>query len=99
MVPSFFFRAQLPGLVGFLTRRNLKGHPDVLSPVSPLPPVLFSLFIQIVRQFSYRSDFTFVCPTEILAFNDALPDFARLNTTVLGTCTLHLLLPRHLRCD
>ena len=31
------------------------------------------------------SDFTFVCPTEILAFNDALPEFARLNTTVLGT--------------
>ncbi|KAI0275832.1 peroxiredoxin [Russula aff. rugulosa BPL654] len=31
----------------------------------------------------YPLDFTFVCPTEILAFNDALPDFARLNTTVL----------------
>jgi len=31
------------------------------------------------------SDFTFVCPTEILAFNDALPEFARLNTAVVGT--------------
>ena len=25
-------------------------------------------------------DFTFVCPTESLVFNDALPDFARINT-------------------
>ena len=30
-------------------------------------------------------DFTFVCPTEILAFNDSLPDFAQFNTSVLGT--------------
>lgn len=29
-------------------------------------------------------DFTFVCPTEILAFNDALPQFQALNTAVLG---------------
>jgi hypothetical protein len=34
---------------------------------------------------STTGDFTFVGPTEILAFNDALPDFARINTTVLGT--------------
>jgi alkyl hydroperoxide reductase subunit AhpC len=32
-------------------------------------------------------DFTFVCPTEILAFNDALPQFAELNTEVLGVST------------
>lgn len=32
-------------------------------------------------------DFTFVCPTEILAFNDALPKFEKLNTTVLGVST------------
>lgn len=32
-------------------------------------------------------DFTFVCPTEILAFNDALPKFAALNTAVLGVST------------
>ncbi|KAH8991736.1 2-cysteine peroxiredoxin [Lactarius hatsudake] len=31
----------------------------------------------------YPLDFTFVCPTEILAFNNTLPKFARLNTTVL----------------
>lgn len=29
-------------------------------------------------------DFTFVCPTEILAFNDALPQFKALNASVLG---------------
>jgi peroxiredoxin len=32
----------------------------------------------------FSSGFTFVCPTELLAFNDALPELARLNTTVLG---------------
>lgn len=31
-----------------------------------------------------EQDFTFVCPTEILAFNKALPEFAALNTEVLG---------------
>jgi alkyl hydroperoxide reductase subunit AhpC len=45
-----------------------------------LPHIISAVFTT-----SPRSDFTFVCPTEILAFNDALPDFARLNTTVLGT--------------
>ena len=30
------------------------------------------------------SDFTFVCPTEILAFNDALPEFKQLNTAVFS---------------
>jgi alkyl hydroperoxide reductase subunit AhpC len=39
------------------------------------------------------SDFTFVCPTEILAFNDALPDFARVNTTVLGTFIADISMP------
>ena len=29
-------------------------------------------------------------PPKILAFNDALPDFARINTTVLGTSLLHV---------
>ncbi len=32
-------------------------------------------------------DFTFVCPTEILAFNDALEAFKALDTTVLGIST------------
>ncbi|KAJ7075295.1 2-cysteine peroxiredoxin [Mycena belliarum] len=37
--------------------------------------------------FFYPMDFTFVCPTEILAFNDALPTFKALNTVVLGVST------------
>ncbi|KAK7743349.1 cTPxI [Diatrype stigma] len=32
-------------------------------------------------------DFTFVCPTEILSFNDALPQFEAVNTVVLGVST------------
>ncbi|KAH9850416.1 thioredoxin-like protein [Lenzites betulinus] len=39
---------------------------------------------QWVVLFFYPLDFTFVCPTEILAFNDALPQFQALNTAVLG---------------
>jgi alkyl hydroperoxide reductase subunit AhpC len=34
--------------------------------------------------FFYPLDFTFVCPTEILAFADALSEFEKRNTSVLG---------------
>ncbi len=34
--------------------------------------------------FFYPLDFTFVCPTEILAFSNAAPTFAELNTNVVG---------------
>ncbi|EEB90821.1 hypothetical protein MPER_10926 [Moniliophthora perniciosa FA553] len=37
--------------------------------------------------FFYPMDFTFVCPTEILAFNDALAEFQNLETVVLGVST------------
>ncbi|TFK38495.1 peroxiredoxin [Crucibulum laeve] len=37
--------------------------------------------------FFYPMDFTFVCPTEILAFNDALPRFQDLNTEVFAVST------------
>jgi len=32
----------------------------------------------------YPLDFTFVCPTELVAFSDAQPEFAKLNTQLLG---------------
>ncbi|KAI0433043.1 2-cysteine peroxiredoxin [Xylaria sp. FL1042] len=35
----------------------------------------------------YPLDFTFVCPTEIIQYNDALPRFKEINTTVLGVST------------
>lgn len=35
-------------------------------------------------------DFTFVCPTEILAFNDSLETFKELNTVVLGMSAHHM---------
>ncbi|KAK1927309.1 thiol-specific antioxidant protein 1 [Papiliotrema laurentii] len=37
--------------------------------------------------FFYPMDFTFVCPTEILAFNAALEQFAGINTEVIGVST------------
>jgi len=42
---------------------------------------------QWVVLFFYPMDFTFVCPTEILAFNDSLDAFKELNTIVLGVST------------
>jgi len=40
-----------------------------------------------VLLFFYPMDFTFVCPTEIKGFNQALPEFEKLNTVVLGAST------------
>jgi len=37
-----------------------------------------------VLLFFYPLDFTFVCPTEILAFSDAADEFKKRNTVVLG---------------
>lgn len=37
--------------------------------------------------FFYPKDFTFVCPTEIVGFNDLLEDFADRNAVVLGAST------------
>jgi len=37
-----------------------------------------------VLLFWYPKDFTFVCPTELHAFQEALPDFQKRNTTVIG---------------
>jgi peroxiredoxin 2/4 len=37
-----------------------------------------------VLLFFYPLDFTFVCPTELLAFQDRLEEFRKLNTVLLG---------------
>lgn len=37
--------------------------------------------------FFYPADFTFVCPTELLAFQEKLADFSALNTVVIGAST------------
>ncbi|MCA9175920.1 MAG: peroxiredoxin [Planctomycetales bacterium] len=37
-----------------------------------------------VVMFFYPLDFTFVCPTEIIAFSEAIDQFEKLNTQVLG---------------
>ncbi|KIY69766.1 peroxiredoxin [Cylindrobasidium torrendii FP15055 ss-10] len=66
------------------------------APTFKAPAVVDGLFEDIaltdflgkwVVLFFYPMDFTFVCPTEILAFNDALPEFKALDTVVLGVST------------
>ena len=37
--------------------------------------------------FFYPKDFTFVCPTEILAFQELLPEFEKRNVAVIGVST------------
>lgn len=37
--------------------------------------------------FFYPADFTFVCPTEIKGFNDALAEFQKLDAVILGAST------------
>lgn len=37
--------------------------------------------------FFYPADFTFVCPTEIIAFSDSIAEFKKLNVEVLGAST------------
>lgn len=37
--------------------------------------------------FFYPADFTFVCPTEIIAFSDSYAEFKKLNVEVLGCST------------
>jgi peroxiredoxin (alkyl hydroperoxide reductase subunit C) len=37
-----------------------------------------------VLLFFYPFDFTFVCPTEIIAFSDAMPEFEKLNVQILA---------------
>ncbi|CAF1688302.1 unnamed protein product, partial [Adineta ricciae] len=37
--------------------------------------------------FFYPLDFTFVCPTELVAFNERLDEFHQLNTQVIGCST------------
>lgn len=37
--------------------------------------------------FFYPLDFTFVCPTEIIAFSERMGDFQRINTEVVGVST------------
>jgi alkyl hydroperoxide reductase subunit AhpC len=37
-----------------------------------------------VLLFFYPLDFTFVCPTEIIAFSDAVPEFDKLNVQILA---------------
>ncbi len=40
-----------------------------------------------VLLFFYPKDFTFVCPTELIGFQNALPEFEKRNTVVVGCST------------
>ncbi|OBZ73154.1 Peroxiredoxin 1, partial [Grifola frondosa] len=60
--------------------RYMRTHRLFISRLHALPQNLSALTSAV-------SDFTFVCPTEILAFNDALAQFQEIDTVVLGVST------------
>ena len=45
---------------------------------------MFSSQGKYVVVYFYPLDFTFVCPTEIIAFSDRIKEFEAVNTAVLG---------------
>lgn len=46
----------------------------------------FALFLLITNSHPWQ-DFTYVCPTEIIAFSDRADDFARVNCSVIAVST------------
>ncbi|KAH8024160.1 hypothetical protein HPB51_021781 [Rhipicephalus microplus] len=85
---------------GVLTQRFLHVAPRLLAPevLKPAPPfkgtaVVGNEFKEIsladfngkyLVLFFYPLDFTFVCPTEIIAFSDRADEFKKLNTEVVA---------------
>lgn len=67
-------------------------HPHVAGPpqLHPHPPCRVKAADYIgkwVLLFFYPKDFTFVCPTEIIAFSDAAESFRARNCEVVGAST------------
>ena len=58
-----------------------------LLPCYNIIQTLFSSQGQYVVVYFYPLDFTFVCPTEIIAFSDRIKEFEAINTAVLGKRT------------
>ncbi|CAB4409661.1 unnamed protein product [Rhizophagus irregularis] len=51
---------------------------------------LKTLLLNIWSWFFYPLDFTFVCPTELIAFSDRVQEFRDINTEVVGiSCDSH----------
>ncbi|KAG2176151.1 hypothetical protein INT43_005384 [Umbelopsis isabellina] len=61
--------------------------PLSLTVTSRISPLTTSRLGQYVVFFWYPMDFTFVCPTEIIAFSDRIAEFKALNTAVIAAST------------
>ncbi|MBI4911830.1 MAG: peroxiredoxin [Acidobacteria bacterium] len=72
-------------MAAFVTQPAPAFKTDALMPDGSFKEVSLADFKgKKVLLFFYPLDFTFVCPTEILAFSDALKEFKARNTVVLG---------------
>jgi len=73
----------------------------MLKPGDPVPPFdlecalngrtarcsLAKISSELVLIFFYPRDFSFICPTEVTGFNNALKDFVAEDTTIVGVST------------
>jgi len=84
--------------------RDLHSHGSILKVQHPAPPFKGTAVVagdfkeidlcdfrgQYLVLFFYPLDFTFVCPTEIIAFSDRMNEFKEINTAVVGvSCDSH----------
>jgi len=81
----------------------------MLKPGDPVPPFdlecalngrtarcsLAKISSELVLIFFYPRDFSFICPTEVTGFNNALKDFVAEDTTIVGVSTVDV--DSHLR--
>ncbi|CAG0885026.1 unnamed protein product [Darwinula stevensoni] len=98
--PSFSLSKSMlmqPRLATFTTGIQVKA-PQVQKPAPPFKgtAVIDGEFKQISLEefrgkylvlFFYPLDFTFVCPTEIIAFSDRMDEFKKIQTEVIGVST------------
>ena len=64
------------------------------QPAIPLSLIVLLHAMNCAHLHAIAQDFTYVCPTELTAFNDRLAEFEAIGATVLGistdTCETHL---------
>ncbi|XP_063691803.1 peroxiredoxin-like [Bolinopsis microptera] len=74
--------------LGVVKARIMKPAPDFTAPAvvkGKFEDITLSSYKgKYVVLFFYPLDFTFVCPTEIIAFNDRLSEFTKINTEVIA---------------
>lgn len=88
--PAFTGEALFPDKVCFFLALSINSFlVTILNQLQEIKDISLSDYLgKWVVFFWYPLDFTFVCPTEIIAFGDRQPEFTAINTQV-QYCFLH----------